>query len=56
MRLSGPRIHTKVVSRTTWASSVAIILDRWSRVLEGMQAEGAAKVDEAIQAALAKLA
>jgi integrase len=49
-------VHPKVVSERLGHSSVAITLDLYSRVLEGMQAEGAAKVDEAIQAALAKLA
>lgn len=49
-------VHPKVVSERLGHSSVAITLDLYSHVLEGMQAEGAAKVDEAIQAALAKLA
>jgi integrase len=49
-------VHPKVVSERLGHSSVAITLDFYSHVLEGMQAEGASKVDEAIQAALAKLA
>lgn len=50
------RVHPKVVSERLGHSSSSITLDLYSHVLEGMQEEGAIRVDEAIQAALAKLA
>jgi integrase len=49
-------VRPKSVSERLGHSSIAITLDLYSRVLEGMQADGVAKVDEAIQAALARLA
>jgi len=49
-------VHPKVVSERLGHSSVAITLDLYSHVLEGLQEDGAMRVDEAIQAALAKLA
>lgn len=50
------KVHPKVVSERLGHSSSSITLDLYSHVLEGMQEEGAIRVDEAIQAALAKLA
>jgi integrase len=50
------RVPAKVISERLGHSSVAITLDLYSHVLEGMQEDGAMRVDEAIQAALAKLA
>jgi integrase len=49
-------VHPKVVSERLGHSSVGITLDLYSHVLEGLQEEGAIKVDQALQAALAKLA
>lgn len=49
-------VHPKVVSERLGHGSSAITLDLYSHVFEGMQEDGALKVDEAIQAALAKLA
>jgi integrase len=49
-------IHPKVVSERLGHGGSAITLDLYSHVLEGMQEDAAIKVDEAIQAALAKLA
>ena len=49
-------VHPKVVSERLGHASISITLDTYSHLLEGMQEDGAIKVDEAIQAALAKLA
>jgi integrase len=49
-------VHPKVVSERLGHASVGITLDLYSHVLEGLQEDGALKVDEALKAALAKLA
>jgi integrase len=49
-------IHPKVVSERLGHGGSAITMDLYSHLLEGMQEDAAIKVDEAIQAALAKLA
>jgi len=49
-------VHPKVVSERLGHSGSAITLDLYSHVFEGMQEDAAIKVDDAIQAALAKLA
>jgi len=47
-------IHPKVASERLGHSKVGITLDLYSHVLPGMQAEAAAAVDSAVQAALEK--
>jgi integrase len=49
-------VHPKVVSERLGHASVGITLDLYSHVLEGLQEDGALKVDEALKAALARLA
>jgi len=49
-------IHPKVASERLGHSKVGITLDLYSHVLPGMQAEAAAAVDSAVQAALQKRA
>jgi integrase len=49
-------IHPKVASERLGHSKVGITLDLYSHVLPGMQAEAAAAVDKAVQAALQKRA
>jgi integrase len=49
-------IHPKIASERLGHSKVGITLDLYSHVLPGMQAEAAAAVDSAIQAALQKRA
>jgi Phage integrase family len=49
-------VHPKIVSERLGHSGVAITLDLYSHVLDGMQEDGALKVDSAIQAAIARLA
>ena len=47
-------VHPKVASERLGHSKVGITLDLYSHVLPNMQAEAAAVVDEALQAALNK--
>src|SRR5262249_46730427 len=47
-------VHPKVASERLGHSKVGITLDLYSHVLPGMQAEAAAAVDHALQAALQK--
>jgi len=49
-------IHPKIASERLGHSKVGITLDLYSHVLPGMQAEAAAAVDSAMQAALQKRA
>jgi integrase-like protein len=49
-------IHPKVASERLGHSKVEITLDLYSHILPGMQAEAAAAVDKAVQAALQKRA
>jgi integrase len=49
-------VHPKVASERLGHSKVGITLDLYSHVLPGMQADAAARVDEALQAALQKRA
>jgi integrase len=47
-------VHPKIAQERLGHSSVAITLDLYSHVLPGMQADAAARVDEALRTALAK--
>ena len=47
-------VHPKVASERLGHSKVGITLDLYSHVLPGMQAEAAATVDAALQAAMDK--
>ena len=47
-------VHPKVASECLGHSKVGITLDLYSHVLPGMQADAAARVDDALRAALEK--
>ena len=49
-------VHPKVASERLGHSKVGITLDLYSHVLPGMQADAAARVDEALRVALQKRA
>lgn len=49
-------VHPKVVSERLGNASIGVTLDLYSRVLGGLQEEEAAKIDQALQAAFARLA
>jgi integrase len=49
-------VHPKIAQERLGHSSVGITLDLYSHVLPGMQAEAVARVDDALQSALQKLA
>ncbi|MBV8319184.1 MAG: tyrosine-type recombinase/integrase [Hyphomicrobiales bacterium] len=49
-------VHPKVASERLGHSRVGITLDLYSHVLPGMQEDAAARVDEALQAALERRA
>ena len=51
-QLLGQHIHPKIVSERLGHASVAITLDVYSHVIEGMQEDAAAKIDEALRVAL----
>lgn len=52
--LLGAGVHPKVASERLGHSKVGITLDLYSHVMPGMQEEAAARVDEALRAAMAK--
>ncbi len=52
-QLLGQGVHPKVVSERLGHATVAITLDIYSHVLPGMQEDAAAKVDQALRAAIA---
>lgn len=52
--LLGAGVHPKVASERLGHSKVGITLDLYSHVMPGMQDEAAARVDEALRAAMAK--
>jgi integrase len=47
-------VHPKIASERLGHSKVGITLDLYSHVLPGMQADAASRVDEALQAAIAR--
>jgi integrase len=49
-------VHPKIAQERLGHSSVGVTLDLYSHVLPGMQAEAVARVDDALQSALQKLA
>jgi integrase len=49
-------VHPKIAQERLGHSSIGITLDLYSHVLPGMQAEAVARVDDALQSALQKLA
>jgi integrase len=49
-------VHPKIAQARLGHSSVGITLDLYSHVLPGMQAEAVARVDDALQSALQRLA
>jgi integrase len=49
-------VHPKIAQERLGHSSVGITLDLYSHVLPGMQAEAVARVDDALQGALQRLA
>jgi integrase len=51
-QLLSQHIHPKIVSERLGHASVAITLDAYSHVIEGMQGDAAAKIDEALRVAL----
>jgi len=51
-QLLGQHIHPKIVSERLGHASVAITFDVYSHVIEGMQKDAAAKIDEALRVAL----
>ena len=49
-------VHPKIAQERLGHSSIGVTLDLYSHVLPGMQAEAVARVDDALQGALQRLA